>query len=334
MVKRVYFGLVWLVGMMAAPAMAASFDCSKAMKPHEKVICADQALSSADETLAKDYARLMAELPAALKPALQKSQRSWIAYAPLACSSDGKGTIKDQSDFAQCLKMQYDNRIRVLAQQPQNIGPFKALALAEFQAMRSSSDDLEFFPVVTHEKSVTSIYGGDEASATQLNQWLQSLASKETAGWNDPEVSASFTLSLEQANTLFASALINQEVFGVGAAHPVTLLSMAHLNRQTGKPLLFRDVFQNNARAKLLALTWTALKKKLGNDRLVEKPAEIAKLVEDPGHWHFGRDGLTIQFNVYEVAAYVMGPQDVLLPWSVLQPLLTPFGQSIPTEIR
>ena len=149
MVKRVYFGLVWLVGMMAGPTMAASFDCSKAMKPHEKVICADQALSSADETLAKDYARLIAELPAALKPALQKSQRSWIAYAPLTCSSDGKGTIKDQSDFTQCLKMQYDNRTRVLAQQPQNIGPFKTVALAEFAGNKNSrSRQFQLLPTV------------------------------------------------------------------------------------------------------------------------------------------------------------------------------------------
>lgn len=334
MYHSVRIGCVAAVWLCAAPALAASFDCKKANRPHETIICADQALSLADETLAKDYARLMAELPASLKPALQKSQRSWVNFAPLACSSDGKGAIKDKADFAQCLKMQYDNRIRTFAQQPQTIGAFKSVAITDFQAMRSSSDDLEFFPVVTHEKTIPIIFNGDDAMAARLNSWLQSLAAKETAGWNDPETSASFILSLEQANAVFASAQKINEVFGVGAAHPLTLISTAHLNLETGKPLGFADVFQSNARAKLISLTWASLKKKLGDDLMVTKPADIAKLVLDPGHWQLGREGLTIQFNVYEVAAYVMGPQDVLLPWSQLQTLLTPLGQAIAGAAR
>jgi len=315
-------------------ALAASFDCSKAAKPHEKIICADPALSKLDEALAQTYTRLMADLPAALKPALQKSQRSWLAYGPLACSGDGRGTIKDKPAFAQCLKTEYDRRLTALKQQPGTVGTFRTLAVTEFQAMPSSSDDQEFFPVVTHDKTMTIVFGGDENVTNQLNTWMQSMAAPEKAGWNDADTTASVTVALAQANTVFASAVISSELFGVGAAHPISMSSSAHLILASGKPLTFRDMFGPTATSKLVALSWAQLKKKLGKDMMVEKAADIAKLVTDPGHWLIGPDGLTIAFNVYEVAAYVMGPQDITLPWAALRNELTALGQSVAAATR
>lgn len=315
-------------------AHAASFDCSKAAKPVEKIICAEKDISEADDRLARDYARLLAEIPAALKPALQKSQRSWLTYVPLACSSDGRGSIKDKAQFTQCLKNEYQQRIRTLASQPQKAGPFRTLALDEFQAMPSSSTDPDFFPVVTHVKSVTAVFGGDEANAAALNGWLQKLATADKAGWDDPETSASLTVALTSANAVTATAGITSEIFGVGAAHPLTLFSARHMLVASGKQLTFADMFQPKARGELNNLVWQALRKKLGNDMMIEKKADLAKLVADPNHWTFGPDGLNVNFNVYEVAAYVMGPQDVTIPWSALQNLLTPLGQTIANAAR
>lgn len=319
---------------LSAEGQAASFDCAKATKSHEKIICADPALSQADEALAQNYTRLMSELPPAAKQALQKSQRSWLAYGPLACSSDGKGTIKDKSAFAQCLKTEYNNRLTLLKRQPVAIGPWRTLAVSEFQAMPSSSTDPDFFPVVTHEKTITLVFGGDETAANTLNGWLQSMAGNDKAGWDDAETSASLTVALAQANAVFASADMTSEIFGVGAAHPVTMTAAAHLVLATGKPLAFRDMFTPTATKKLASLSWAQLKKQLGGDMLVDKPAQITKLVTDPGHWRIGADGLTIAFNVYEVAPYAMGPQDITLPWAALRDELTNLGQSIVTAAR
>ena len=210
-------------GPMVQGAMAASFDCSKAAKPVEKIICTNAPLSQADEALAREYKRLMDALPAALKPVLQKGQRSWIVYAPLNCSSDGRGAIGKPAEFAQCLTQEYQQRIRTLQGQPVQIGPFSAMQADEFQAMPSSSNEPDFFPVVSHVKSVATIFGGDDAQATRLNQWLQTLAASEKASWNDPETSASFSLTLIAANSVFASAIAATDIFGVGAAHPLAL---------------------------------------------------------------------------------------------------------------
>lgn len=322
------------MAVWASQAAAASFDCSKANKPIEKAICATPPLSTADEQLGKDYARLLGEVPASLKPIVQKSQRSWLAYLPLNCSSDGRGAIKDMSQFTQCLQSEYGQRITALKAQPQNVGPFRLLTSAEYQAMPSSSTDPEFFPVVAHSKSVSIVYGGDEKEAERLNAWLQSLASGNNAGWNDPEVSVSFDVRLTTVNAVIASATLSSDFFGVGAAHPIATSSSRHLVLSTGKPLTARDVFLSNTRNQLTNLVWTDLKKKLGNDLMVDKKSDLTKLIEDPARWSFAADGLTFNFNVYEVAAYVMGPQDITLPWPSIRTLLTPLGQSIADAAR
>lgn len=320
--------------LVTASAFAASFDCTKAQKPAENLICATPGLSKADEALALEYKRLLDALPAPLKPVLQKGQRSWITYAPLTCSTDGRGTIGKPPEFAQCLLREYEQRIAALARQPQTIGPFAVMQADEFEAMPSSSKEPDFFPVVSHVKSTALVYGGDEAQAARLNQWLQSLSTNAKASWNDPETSTSFTLTLLAANTIFASAVVATDIFGVGAAHPLALAKTAHLVMATGKPLTWRDMFQPQARTKLTSMVWAALKKQLGNDLMLEKQSELAKLVEDPGHWQFSAQGLTFNFNVYEVAAYVMGPQEITLPWPMVKDSLSPLGETIANAAR
>jgi uncharacterized protein len=46
----------------ATLAEAASFDCAKAATPHEKLVCGDPALSSADEHLAASFQAAIATL--------------------------------------------------------------------------------------------------------------------------------------------------------------------------------------------------------------------------------------------------------------------------------
>jgi uncharacterized protein len=60
---------------IASPAHAASFDCARAVSPLEHKICADPALSAADEALARAWRDALA---ATLdRPALRDEQRQW-----------------------------------------------------------------------------------------------------------------------------------------------------------------------------------------------------------------------------------------------------------------
>lgn len=82
------------------PAMAASFDCSKATTEVEKTICDDEQLSLQDDLLAKAYQEVLA-LPENV--AAQKArQRQWLKAVRNACED------------AFCLNAAYAERIREL----------------------------------------------------------------------------------------------------------------------------------------------------------------------------------------------------------------------------
>lgn len=98
--------LLLIAALLGTPlAEAASFDCTKASTPAERLICADKDLSSLDDTLA-DVFSMEAE-SGAEATRLRTSQRAWLA-ARNACP-DGA-----------CLKQQYERRIADLSCNPQS----------------------------------------------------------------------------------------------------------------------------------------------------------------------------------------------------------------------
>lgn len=95
-VARIYVALC-----LAAPALgsAASFDCAKATTKVEKQVCADEALSAQDETLAAVY-RQAASLTSG-GPEPKQSQRAWLKRRN-ACADPG------------CIAQAYASRIAEL----------------------------------------------------------------------------------------------------------------------------------------------------------------------------------------------------------------------------
>jgi uncharacterized protein YecT (DUF1311 family) len=70
-----------VLGILVIPlAQAAGFDCAKASKPVEKVICAYQSLSEADGLLNDAYTYLLAQCgDIAARADLRATQRRWVA---------------------------------------------------------------------------------------------------------------------------------------------------------------------------------------------------------------------------------------------------------------
>jgi hypothetical protein len=56
----------------------------------------------------------------------------------------------------------------------------------------------------------------------------------------------------------------------------------------------------------------------------------VESVLQARENWNLMAEGLRLNFDVYEVGPYAAGPQDVLIPWELLSPLLDPDG---PAEI-
>ena len=86
-----------LFALLPMTTFSASFDCTKASTYVEKMICSDETISKLDEQLAKSYKQALEK--ALLKDDFKMQQRVWLG--------DHRDTCKD----AECLKMEYENRI-------------------------------------------------------------------------------------------------------------------------------------------------------------------------------------------------------------------------------
>jgi uncharacterized protein len=90
----------WMSLAAAAHVNAASFDCTKASTPVEKMVCATPSLSELDEHLARYYSVARAELGAG-KSCLAVHQRVWIR-------------MRNACPDAACIERQYLQRLAEL----------------------------------------------------------------------------------------------------------------------------------------------------------------------------------------------------------------------------
>ncbi len=119
--------IVGLFALLAASTVsqAASFDCSKAASPTEKLICANQHISNLDEYLDRYYYTARAEIGRGAV-CLVPNQRDWLR------------TVRDACKDAACLERVYLNRLAeldplqlgVTALKNENLPDVKALVWA------------------------------------------------------------------------------------------------------------------------------------------------------------------------------------------------------------
>ena len=98
-------------------SFAASFDCAKAKRPLEKLICSNPQLNSADEQMGITFKEINASFP--LKGFALLTQRRFIADYP-TCMLDGNGkTVATTATANACLQM-VQSRINELRQYAQS----------------------------------------------------------------------------------------------------------------------------------------------------------------------------------------------------------------------
>lgn len=103
----ILFGLLFFLGV-ATVAQAASFDCARAKSKIERKICADPALSKADEALAQIYKEELRTFP--IPEFIKDSQRAWLDSLAQCIEFEAN---KDGNDLS-CIGM-YRARIDSLA---------------------------------------------------------------------------------------------------------------------------------------------------------------------------------------------------------------------------
>jgi uncharacterized protein DUF3298 len=61
-----------------------------------------------------------------------------------------------------------------------------------------------------------------------------------------------------------------------------------------------------------------------GEDQTGQRAGAVYSITSDPSRWQIDDKGITIVFNPYEVACYACTPEDFIMSWESLKPLLNP----------
>jgi hypothetical protein len=182
------------------------------------------------------------------------------------------------------------------------------------------------------------VEGSSDPRIEKFNRHILALVSKQIntfkgeaveAGIGLPDSDVGSGLQIDYEVTLATSKLISitftASPYMAGAAHPNHYALVVNYDLAAGKPIVLADMFRPNSdflRA-ISSYCIAQLKKRLGefsdpdwiNGGASAKP-------ENYTNWNITRNGILITFDPYQVAAYAVGAQTVVVPYEVLRGLL------------
>jgi hypothetical protein len=200
---------------------------------------------------------------------------------------------------------------------------------------------------------------GDSESTKKINDSLQRLAVNSVVGWLDsatvagnPEARANLAKAAgllatdyeavrkdmgniggcwevkTTADTVHAAPrtlTVKYETFAyTGGAHPNTNLSFYTFDRETGQMLTLEDMVSDTMA--LLKLVEKAFREKqsLSAQNNLEEQGYFLRDGKFflPANVGMGREGMVFYYNPYEIAAYVVGPIQVVVPYEQLNGIL------------
>lgn len=308
----------------SATCIAQSFDCTRAATPREQAICSNADLRELDTVLGREYKRVHSGVPPASAPAILTDQRAWLRESDAACTAKARGEIS----LADCLRGQYTSRLNDL-QQDLDLGNGHWL-------LRLRGRD-GTFPVIRPatpaeaewNRTIHARLASETATAENDLRQCQKDGSLLPAEARDGmEVNVDWRVAA--ANQHFITVRTEQMAF-CGGAHPSTSFKDGNWSLDTGRALTVDEVFEKSTqwRPALIERAKDRLRKLddftqySGGDMI--KGADT--IVRDTSQWQPTREGLRLQFQQYQVAAYVFGMPAITIPWSELKPFLNPTWQ-------
>lgn len=188
----------------------------------------------------------------------------------------------------------------------------------------------------------------DVQQAEMLNGELEQAAiawmdefSREVADTGSPDPLGSKSTIDITATVAFLSPEImsvryDASVYSAGAAHPNSFYKTLNWDIVHAAHVDPNDLFVNEADwiTRFSALAINDLERQFADagDDFEAMSTDIRQgagpRAENFAAWTMDRDGITLHFEPYQVAAYAAGPQHVEIPWRELAALLDPAGPS------
>jgi uncharacterized protein len=316
------FGIATLILAAAAP----SFDCAKASRADEKVVCAAPDLAFLDRLVAEAYAAALARAPKKAAE-IRKEQRKWVAARP-ECFEERDGERPDTQTSSACLRREYGRRLSDLAEiEPASAAPVLTRTRKWSDGKRHVKVDVSYPALAQGAPGAAAFNSFFERKATAFEERARNLATDadvvENAkhGGMPSSLSVSFSVALTTPRAVMV--VLRGYEYPTGAAHGLPFQESVIFDLQLGRPLLEKDVFVPGGKDRALALVARAVHG-YAEVEPEDLPATVAKAVGDLSAWTFRREAVVVTFPVYSITGYGGGFTPVWLSYDELGPMLRP----------
>jgi uncharacterized protein YecT (DUF1311 family) len=315
-------------GVRAAPAAAApSAACPPATGLAETLPCGDADLATAEAQVTAELASASAKLSGAGRARLRDDQAAWRKFLEALCLG---GSAADPAETMDCLKQEYDLRRAQLARAVEVTGNVTLLRAERFELRPVPNPDGADHPVRLDIAWPVL----DRAAGRGQTRWNEAMAKAAEALAQPPErdqpaTDISVDYRIEAVWPGLIQTVFSRDLYIHGAEHGDDLRVSSLFLLREARPLAAEDLFDpakswhtalaDAAFARLQAAAGSA-----GWQLWPKEPEDVASLAADPARWLLTRDGLAVHFDAYDVADYGAGPQEVVIPWRALTPLLKP----------
>ena len=336
------------VALACGSARAASFDCTKAARPVEKVICGNGKLNAADDDMGRVYRQTLGRLPTSNFGLLRADQVQWLSWAQEVCRAN---EAVPATTVANCMLPLYadrSKRLRVaVAQrgsvlfltrtqylaQPEEKGsdsapPGDFPGYGTLQAswpMALSSDAAWIAWNKAVETRVLLTAGAGENDDSRQTPLQAAVWSGKLAEAQDTQVDARVR-SVEHGRT---TSTVSSETMGHPAAHPSESSETFTWLLTERRALQPGDVFATASawQTAVAAACWKALSTGEQKQWLypeVNGPTAkpLLQVITDVHNWTLEADALHISYPEYSVAPRVSPVDDTVIPWVKLKSVL------------
>jgi uncharacterized protein YecT (DUF1311 family) len=330
---------LWLA--MSVTAQAASFNCSKAVSPQEKAICANPELSHADEELSAAYKAALHKVSDNAQGEMRADQTGWLKWLATVCRAQ---TPQAARILAKCMIGPYGERTETLQKSVVLKGPM-------------------LFYTRTTYLATPDVLRDDDTTGAQFKgfgvlqmKWPQADVPRQTPGqnpdqrwaaWNaavqttviqyagdgkkttlSPDMAeggdTDLTAKVESVTDSRASTTIELDTMGHGAAHPNESSKTFHWLLKQNRALAAQDVFRPDTAWKqaLAQRCWTALNEQVPEGDLFIKSSHDKELLDVVGNienWTITKAGLSIDFPEYSVTPRSSPVEPIVVPWTALK---------------
>jgi hypothetical protein len=172
----------------------------------------------------------------------------------------------------------------------------------------------------------------DDFIAARTEEYREQKDSADSADRNRESLNWQYreTISLYAGSSKVLVVSQDKESY-TGGAHGMTERNYYVFNLADGKRLSLEDILEKGAMSALQKLAEEELRKALNIGQRIPLTEEgfFNDTLDTVYDFYINSQGLGIQWDPYEIAPYVMGPLEVVIPTYLVESLLNPLGRSL-----